>query len=309
MKNIHFVLFLTLFSFNSIGQVWIDTGAVWHYDYWTIGGFGFEQYEYTQDTIIDSKNCQMITGTRYVFGQNWEGNAFLLGIHDLGNQFTYVSGDTVFYLNNGEFFILYNFGASIGESWIISTISPQSECDDTSRIVVVDTGIVTLNSVDYRFITVQPTSNSSMGFSGKYVERFGNMDTTFAPFQYLFPNGFQCDSLTSLSEWIFYKFKCFEDRSFTLYNPSSQDCQYFLTHLGFPELNQNDFLCYPNPTSGLINIKLDCVKNIEIANQIGQVIFTGNNKMNIDLSEHPNGIYFIKITTNDKTIVSKIIKQ
>jgi hypothetical protein len=63
MKNLLFILFLTLFSFNAIGQVWIDSGAVWHYDVGLGYAFGFDKHEYSQDTIIESKNCQKITGT------------------------------------------------------------------------------------------------------------------------------------------------------------------------------------------------------------------------------------------------------
>ncbi|MFH2094787.1 MAG: T9SS type A sorting domain-containing protein, partial [Bacteroidota bacterium] len=66
---------------------------------------------------------------------------------------------------------------------------------------------------------------------------------------------------------------------------------------------------YPNPTSGLINFKSDNIKRIEIINHLGQVVFTGNNNVNIDISRHNDGIYFVRITTDYETITAKIIKQ
>ena len=41
-------------------------------------------------------------------------------LQDFGNHYTSVSGDTVFYLKNDQFYVLYNFGANIGDQWIIA---------------------------------------------------------------------------------------------------------------------------------------------------------------------------------------------
>lgn len=315
MKKMLFIIFLTLFGFNSIGQVWIDSGAVWHYDFWNVGYQGFYKYEYAQDTVIENHNCQMITGERYVFTKNQFGNTVLLWHNVYDNQFTYVSGDTVFYRNNGKFFILYNFGASIGDKWVVSTSNPFGLCDDTSRIEVTDTGKITINSVTYRFITVQPTSNSPFGLKGTYIERIGNIDLIFAPFHHLFPYAYQCDSLTALVEWDHIKFKCFKDTSFTLYNPSGQECEYYLTHLGIPETKKNDFQCYPNPTSGLLNIESSHFgdKSVEIYNYQG--ILTRSLQVpattrRIDISDLKSGMYIIKLQskTEDNSII-KIIKE
>ncbi|HNQ68183.1 MAG TPA: linear amide C-N hydrolase [Bacteroidales bacterium] len=66
---------------------------------------------------------------------------------------------------------------------------------------------------------------------------------------------------------------------------------------------------YPNPTTGIINIEFDNIKKIEIINQQGQLVLTSNDNKNVDISEKPNGIYFIKITTDDMVISLRIIKQ
>jgi len=76
-------------------------------------------------------------------------------------------------------------------------------------------------------------------------------------------------------------------------------------------LTQNVIQVYPNPTSGILNIKCSVNTKAEIINQLGMVInqFTVMNQTHqIDLSGYPDGIYYIKIYDKMPTI-SKIIKQ
>ena len=315
-KKIYFIFFVILITFNAIGQVWIDKGAVWHYDYWTIGYGGFSKYEYSKDSLIDGRNCQMITGKAYEFARDQYNNIVLVSIKEAENQLTYVSGDTVFYRNNGQFFVLYNFGASIGDSWVISASDkPFGVCNDTSRIEVIDTGRMIINYTSYRFIKVKPTPDSPVGLQGTYVERFGNIDEKSSPFQSLFPVAFQCDSLPGIMEWNFFSFKCYEDNSFTRYNPSNIDCEYYLTLLGINETSQNQLYCYPNPTEGIINIERNSSipTFVEIYNQQGTLLRTfsmDNNTKQIDVSDFPAGLYLLKSKSGDyKQLLKKIIKK
>ncbi len=312
MKKLILIVCLAFFSYNSISQVWIEPGAEWHYDYWTVGSVGFIKYEYVKDTLIEGHSCQKIIGESYEFCHN-QYNEIVLCYHDfLPTQFTYVSGDTVFYRNNGEFFVLYNFGASIGDKWVIANTNPFGECDDTSRIEVVDTGRMTLNTVSYRFIKVQPTSNSPLGFKGTYVERFGNIDTTFFNFQYLFPGGFQCDSLTPLVEWNFFKFKCFKDTSFVLYNPSTEDCEYYLTHLGIEDVKSYNFSVNPNPFSTSTQISFDKTYqtlDLSLIDLQGKIIqqksYHDCNKITLDRAGIANGFYFLRVNLDGKFVETK----
>ena len=73
---------------------------------------------------------------------------------------------------------------------------------------------------------------------------------------------------------------------------------------------------YPNPTNGMVTLQLNSAKNkvvtIEIINVVGEVIYslTKNlSKIDIDLSNQPNGIYLLKVLTNEQQTVGKIIKQ
>ncbi len=74
-------------------------------------------------------------------------------------------------------------------------------------------------------------------------------------------------------------------------------------------------LCYPNPTSGLINLKMEgiqeSVTNIKIFNSIGQTVkstsFYSLSNL-IDITDFNAGIYFIEIDIDEKREIIKIIK-
>jgi len=83
-------------------------------------------------------------------------------------------------------------------------------------------------------------------------------------------------------------------------------------------INENDFnetiSIYPNPTSGMFNIKLNSLyqnySTISIINAVGQKIISIPNADSltiIDLSTQPNGIYLIQINSNTEAFNKKII--
>ena len=79
----------------------------------------------------------------------------------------------------------------------------------------------------------------------------------------------------------------------------------------------NQVALYPNPTNGIFNIKMDGLlpKTLELYDLKGQKIFFKNEftnteeKIKIDISSVPSGIYFIKIETENNTITKRIIKN
>ena len=74
----------------------------------------------------------------------------------------------------------------------------------------------------------------------------------------------------------------------------------------------NDYLIYPNPTSGIVNIQLEGnnINQLTITDINGRVIISkevNGNECSADLSNYNKGVYFITLR-NEKT-TSKIIKQ
>ncbi len=86
---------------------------------------------------------------------------------------------------------------------------------------------------------------------------------------------------------------------------------------GFKENHnsENSISIYPNPSNGMFQIKNNEFKIIavEIYNVICEKIYTStNNKENnltIDISNQPNGIYFVNVYSDEKKMVKKIVIQ
>ena len=82
------------------------------------------------------------------------------------------------------------------------------------------------------------------------------------------------------------------------------------------KVTENKISIFPNPTSGLLNIRLNdnSITQIDIVNIYGQKVFAINNFLSstiIDISLLANGIYFIKATSKNNNIylTQKIIKD
>jgi hypothetical protein len=82
----------------------------------------------------------------------------------------------------------------------------------------------------------------------------------------------------------------------------------------------SNFSVYPNPSAGKFIIEvipshLQVSESlIKITNTVGQVVFSENGnrlsingKMEVDLTDQDNGIYFVEIRTNQFTMLQKII--
>jgi len=83
---------------------------------------------------------------------------------------------------------------------------------------------------------------------------------------------------------------------------------------------QNDFLIYPNPTNGAVNIKTDveskAVIGIQVFDISGKCIYQklntdelGSFNTTIDINGYASGIYLIKIQTNAGALIGKVIKE
>jgi len=72
---------------------------------------------------------------------------------------------------------------------------------------------------------------------------------------------------------------------------------------------------YPNPGSGILNIKLTAISkdaNIQILNLVGQVLINQAPKTDhtvINLTDYPAGVYFVKVSQSGKQQTVKIIKE
>lgn len=73
--------------------------------------------------------------------------------------------------------------------------------------------------------------------------------------------------------------------------------------------SDNAFVLYPNPTSGIAKCSIGNIKSVLVINELGEIILNKYDSNEIDLSNMPTGIYFIRINTPTLTVVEKLVKQ
>jgi len=77
----------------------------------------------------------------------------------------------------------------------------------------------------------------------------------------------------------------------------------------------NNTEIFPNPTNGILNIQItntDYLTGVEVYNTLGERVYKSvglkTKEVKIDLSNQPNGIYFLKLTNNNKVYSREIVK-
>ena len=75
----------------------------------------------------------------------------------------------------------------------------------------------------------------------------------------------------------------------------------------------SSILVSPNPTNGAVDINSNFnIKSIELYDVQGRILETvleNNNSLKFDISEKQNGVYFLKINSENGSKVEKIIKE
>ena len=83
-----------------------------------------------------------------------------------------------------------------------------------------------------------------------------------------------------------------------------------LQTVGFEQIKEDLNLIYPNPTNGLVNIEIQnqTIQSIKVYDLQGQLI-KETVESQFDLSNYPNGMYFIKAQTKEGFLSFKLLKD
>jgi hypothetical protein len=311
--KIIFTLLLLIFPCCLKSQIWIKPNAVWHYNYLepsSFSSFGFLKVEYLKDTLINAKNCQMLVTSKYQFVNDQFDVTHFMSSSVLDTNYTWNNSDTVFYWKNNQFEIMYDFTKATNDSWIISSTNNfANTCSEVSTTKVTNEGIVNFDNVDYKYSTIYSHDSCNIKIRGKINSRFGNFNSFYEQYSFLFPvDSWWCSDL-GLDETYLIQFQCFQDDSL-FYNPSGEDCEYMLNHVGLIDLKLTNFSIYPNPIENEFNIiSLFELKSIKIYNLEGKCLFQKllygfQDQINLNLT---SGVYLIEVNNiNFHKIIKKI---
>lgn len=74
------------------------------------------------------------------------------------------------------------------------------------------------------------------------------------------------------------------------------------------DISSGNLKIYPNPTSGIFTITGENIRGIQIRNAAGGMLYTVSSP-SVDISDQPDGIYLLNITTDKGTFTKKILKK
>lgn len=217
---------------------------------------------------------------------------------DLGQEYTYENNGVVYLRYDNSWDTLYNFNASIGESWRMAKQPMTNACDSNSILTVTATGTKIINSLALDYLVVEFSFPS--GFSDTIVEKIGFTGSYMLPYD-------GCDGELDVNEGG--EFRCFSDDNFTTYKPHFTDnCDFIV---GLNELDSKfNIQITPNPASSKIELigvddqNVVIMKDLQGRNcsfkRIGNTIF---------IDHLPNGIYVLSILTKQGFNHKRFIKQ
>lgn len=301
MKKLLIVLALLFQITTTKAQIWGEQGATWHYSYWNVGEGGFIKIQYSGDTIINGKNCQVLYPVKYRFYYSSTTGMFFGGTSPYFHpEFTYTSGDTVFYWVNNNFKVLYNFNVQPGDYWDLGVDTNYFGCTK-SKVIVDSIGTININNKTLKWVFVHSDSCSSKVLNGKIIQEIGCINN------YLFPVDNVCNNICV--DFDILNFLCFENNSLGNYNPDNTNCE---PYLGLENVEFKEIKIYPNPASDYIYIE-NMAKNakIEIFTLDGKLQQAFNIKGNISLNikNLADGLYLVKMQTDKGVVVMKFLKQ
>ena len=81
-----------------------------------------------------------------------------------------------------------------------------------------------------------------------------------------------------------------------------------LAHYDVPENETIAVAVYPNPVKDRLTVKAENLQLVEVYNLVGQLVTTSTSSV-IDLGGLNEGIYFVRVTSEGKTVTKRIVKQ
>ena len=158
-------------SVAASAQMWCPPGATWTYGTDMFGLYGYGQYTYVSDTLLNGQLGHRIDGqgAMSIFGQtqvdHWTTPiAFITGTD--GDLVTIWSGadqvwDTLFWM-----------GAVPGDAWLRPD-GPFGPCDPADSLVVIDTTTVLIDGLPLRRWVVEQRSSDMGTSTTDFTERIG----------------------------------------------------------------------------------------------------------------------------------------
>ncbi|WP_236974310.1 hypothetical protein [Membranihabitans maritimus] len=144
-----FIFRPAIYSQDTSSLEWAPEGATWHYNFFSVLSQTVSSLKMTatKDTVVNGKDARIIEGEIYLYNGD---TAVATDYYEQGRIVIHQQGDSIFYLRENKFEILYDFSMEEGDTMRIVTPAPYdpdaSSVQDTFIYVTLEsTGTIEIN--------------------------------------------------------------------------------------------------------------------------------------------------------------------
>lgn len=310
MKNALFIFIFGL-SITCYSQEFGPLNAKWHFAncYLDIDGpITYSVIKSDRDTIIDEKHATII----HLYGNN--------GVDFVTDLIVHEDQGKVYFFETGEFKLFFDYNLNVGDTlaYRVPVNAPlfQSNCGgdevDYNRVyyaLINDITTLEVDSVEllqFHTTVIEPEDYDgtySFWELGVFTQRIGS------------PQGlFGRSEVEPLGGFPGY-YRCYEDDEISINFFPSSPCDFTTTNI--TEFEEDVIISYyPNPAEDFLKIRLlnETCSRIDLIDTHGKIVKTmlpeGLNELELNLSNIPPGLYFLRLECNGLTRkYRKIIKK
>ncbi len=294
-KTIFLLIFITTLLQN-YAQQFAPVGSIWHYTQRTINPdvTSFKTIESVADTIINGKVCRKLIEVERYF------DTIGINFHHM-----YSENDSVFFLSDNNFHLLYDFGANSGDTIILDNYITYN--GSALKMIIDSVGTINIGNEQRKIQYIICGDGISIEFGDHVIEGVGN--TSF-----MFP---------TLDGSVNGPLRCYQDDNTSLFfNPfhpdygwNYEDCEEIIAVL-IENSVWSDLLVYPNPAGDYIVFEVQSLmfevenSEIQIVDVFGREVLRKpviSEKTVFDLRGIWGGVYFYQLEIDGKMYSGKFI--
>ena len=293
-----FAFFLLLLAVAGVAKAqtheFAPVGAEWYYERlylegWTYSGVAYDRFRSLRTVEINGWECKEIE-----LFQNLDCKGEVNPYTEI--RYITQEGDQVFEVEDGQRFLLYDFGKGVGESWYAPKYG--------LNVYVVDTLTINLNDGSQRRIlrTFLQGELEDYWYYDNIIEGIG-LDKSIFPFLEL--DG----PPPCIHEYI----RCYSENGIPLI-VFETECDYEV--LAVDENNASPIVSMNTFVENLLHMEFsemqENIKRVKIIDLMGRCIYTTeaiDNSLDIDFSNKQTGVYLIQTTIGLQVINNKIVKR
>ncbi len=301
MKKLLLILFAAL-TLPSFSQSWAAPGATWYYDLsiYTFPGLldGYERIQNIGDTVINSRQYNKLQIYREWYNPSTQTNDSYY-VPQL--EFTRSDSGVVYYYRDSADYVLYDFNAQPGDTWVLRNEFENSPCD-TSSIIVDSISFRIINGDTLRALRTSPLNWTGITFYyPPLIEKIGGMANLF-PYTMCITDIPQGNNL-----------RCYSDSTgWTYQNPYWMFPCDDIMRVEEP-IQSNSFTIISDVQSHMLTLTGTPIRVgtvIQIYNANGQLVLEkiseSENSVQVNFAGVAGGIYFVTVTGEESRVSEKV---